>query len=549
MLVQIKDSNAAYYADLFNSMKEFCKSNNIPNAPDEIKDLPTYYQFLEKVRALGNYDLIRIPAEEEYFEIDANTREIKVPDAFSKEKNRGICVQGDNTAEVVFFRIARFFDEMDLAVCQTLSTDSEQQGECYIQWRNAAGEENISKAYAFDVSENDIIFGWILSDNITHTAGTLEFAVRFVLWNQSAPNIYTYSMSTLTASCVIKPALDFDMTGMVAEDLSDILISRPIYSGVVNSSFGAKPVILSEGNLLTVANLAGEKGTYDLVVKAYSPDRGTLSARWYQQPYINGQIETESGVLVTDETNIKVATPAEVGGTYTFTYTVDKAGSYYAVIGNTSNKLTRQLTSNACLIPYASEFRIQETMLERNYSDGAVGYRVTAVGANGADVEADAFNGVHYQWYLDDTPVGTDSDTWMPSATHDGLVSCVVTNKRNKDTVSHKTETVAVLRKVPVAPTNCVIEVEETSGSRTVYRCDVTTTDSRDLEYKWTDSALHGGSDATFTIDWEHKDYKDLDGVQLYCSVRQHIWAGDALNARQSDWKHAAGLYIDNPNK
>ena len=55
-----------------------------------------------------------LPLDEEPFEIDANKRTITVPIHF---KSSGVSVVGDEIAETVFFRIARFFDAMDLETC------------------------------------------------------------------------------------------------------------------------------------------------------------------------------------------------------------------------------------------------------------------------------------------------------------------------------------------------------------------------------------------------------------------------------------------------
>ena len=52
-----------------------------------------------------------LPLDEEHFEIDANSRAITVPASFRKN---GIAVKGDQVAEIVYFRIARYFDFMDL---------------------------------------------------------------------------------------------------------------------------------------------------------------------------------------------------------------------------------------------------------------------------------------------------------------------------------------------------------------------------------------------------------------------------------------------------
>jgi hypothetical protein len=54
----------------------------------------------------GGY-LLLMPADEEIFEIDANTRAISIP---SKVKKNGIGVYGDHNAEMIVLNIDRYFD-------------------------------------------------------------------------------------------------------------------------------------------------------------------------------------------------------------------------------------------------------------------------------------------------------------------------------------------------------------------------------------------------------------------------------------------------------
>jgi hypothetical protein len=54
----------------------------------------------------GGY-LLLMPADEEIFEIDANTRIISVPD---NVKKNGIGVYGDHNAEMIVLNIDRYFD-------------------------------------------------------------------------------------------------------------------------------------------------------------------------------------------------------------------------------------------------------------------------------------------------------------------------------------------------------------------------------------------------------------------------------------------------------
>jgi hypothetical protein len=52
-----------------------------------------------------------LPPNEGYFSINADTRDIEFPEAFKQ----GVSVQGDDIAEIIYFKIDRYFDAIDLA--------------------------------------------------------------------------------------------------------------------------------------------------------------------------------------------------------------------------------------------------------------------------------------------------------------------------------------------------------------------------------------------------------------------------------------------------
>jgi len=55
--------------------------------------------------------LVRLPLDEAVLAINADTRIITIPSSFARY---GVGVQGDNTAEILYFTIDRFFDNVDL---------------------------------------------------------------------------------------------------------------------------------------------------------------------------------------------------------------------------------------------------------------------------------------------------------------------------------------------------------------------------------------------------------------------------------------------------
>lgn len=434
-MVDGQEQLSPHFQSLFDLMVAECKAANIKNCPEKITDLPTYYRLLQEIRGVGEYALLRIPEEEQLFEINANTRKINIPDHFAKN---GLGVQGDHTAEVIFFRINRYFDEMDLALC------SGDKGACYIQWSTGDNaRQQATKAYAFDVTENHIIFGWVISNRATKKAGKLNFSVRFVQWEDD-PDVYTYSWSTLTATCNINPALNFSASSLELEDLSDIMQTRRVYSNIINTSAGALPIILA--NLVTEANYdeGADYATLSVRAQAHSAD-DTLEFTWYGP---EGQILT--GVEnIADE--VVEGSPVIM----TSTYKATQVGVYYVAISNIKVDTNgvehiRTTDSTGCIIPGASDFELKTEYTARLYNIADQALAVAVEGANGK---------VTYQWMYsaDDkgifTPVADATANTLSlgsDAILEGYYYCAVNNILNGDTINKETALHAEVRNLPV---------------------------------------------------------------------------------------------------
>jgi hypothetical protein len=75
-----------------------------------ITTLEEYFSWLQNLSIINRKYTV-LPLDEEHFEINANTRAINIPASFKKN---GVAVQGDDLAEVLYFKIDRYFDYMDL---------------------------------------------------------------------------------------------------------------------------------------------------------------------------------------------------------------------------------------------------------------------------------------------------------------------------------------------------------------------------------------------------------------------------------------------------
>lgn len=134
---------------------------------------------------------ILLPTDETIYEIDLNSRIIKAPKILSAER--------DHQAETVYFKVDRYFDNMDLT--KTV---------CLVQYvnKNAKTSEGLpSEGYVYAVpfydiehfkSEDKILFPWCIEGMATQAAGPVEFAINFYLLNDSGDK-YLYNLNTQIA--------------------------------------------------------------------------------------------------------------------------------------------------------------------------------------------------------------------------------------------------------------------------------------------------------------------------------------------------------------
>lgn len=138
-----------------------------------------------------------LPSNEEIYEIDLNTRTINAPEFLS--------VATDHYAETVYFKVDRFFDNMDLT--KTV---------CVIQYinenaKNDLGEPAGGFAYLvpfYDVEyfrasgEDKILIPWCINGPATAAAGPVTFSIRFFLMADDGLN-YLYNLNTQPATSQI----------------------------------------------------------------------------------------------------------------------------------------------------------------------------------------------------------------------------------------------------------------------------------------------------------------------------------------------------------
>ena len=279
---------------------------------NRITSLNEYFQHIEDLAslAIGNGRsgsdpyFLRLPLNEPFFEINANTRVIAVPATL-----RQIGVVGDKYAEVVFFKIDRYYDAIDLDTRQI-----------YIEWEDAAGNKGVSRDFLRDTQseKNKIIFGWVIGDELTKNVGTIRFAVRFVEWNYTAGENedqavsgteLAYSFSSLPAQITIVDSLHYDLfedseqakmintDGQAGTILFFLKNSDPDSADetTVNDK-AAAPVFLEGRNLVDKHDL--ENGSLRLQVEAVPKERsGTISYMFGRKAKLEGEGSGTTGIV------------------------------------------------------------------------------------------------------------------------------------------------------------------------------------------------------------------------------------------------------------
>lgn len=443
MITYINESNSSKYTVLFD------KAERALNLTDEITTLEEYFAHIKELSKLDKKYTI-LPLDEEVFEINANTRQITVPPTFKKH---GVGVQGDQVAEIVYFRVDRFFDAMDL-----------NETEIYIQWETAPDSKGVvskglSKEYVRDIESDpgNIIFGWPISSEITEHPGNVKFSVRFFKWidaNDHEAGL-SYSLGTLTSSVLINPALDFDFDMEYVANVNDMIVDRLTNSDVVGGDPVGAPVYTL--NLVSPKNLDKETGKLLLKVQAWSPDAGAITYYWTYQsldgkttrevveiPVFEPTQDTEPNsqkIYYVQDSELPLGyrsydwtgeeSEAELPELFEkfSTFEAESVGKFFAVATNTKGHKTEELHSEICEVPMPVVPVITSKLPERAIldDDDAPSEETIGVTATVSDL-----GDIHYEWYKNGNKLeGVIGAT--NSFNEEGIYEVVVVNSLNKE--------------------------------------------------------------------------------------------------------------------
>lgn len=443
---------------------------------DDITSLDEYFSYIVELNAINKRYTI-LPLDKEVFEIDANSRTITVPAVFAKN---GISVQGDEVSEIVYFRINKFYDAIDLSI-----------RDIYIEWKSAAKDENgkeiagVSVPYVIDVESDPgyIIFGWPLSSKITQAAGQVSFAVRFYTFDKETDTL-KYSFSTLTQTATIKPSLNFDLVNIIQDgsliDNADTLISdRFINSSVTAGSVKAEaPEFvqdLVEHLVLDIDEDGFRTKPVTRSVQAIAKDAGQLSYAWKKYDYYNN----EKLEIVFEITMAETKDQKRVEGKLYFTAdavgdrgyvlykgdvfdktsedyvplyerfstgTINSIGKYFAIATNRVRQSTATTDSKVCIVKPPVEPVITTNVADKAILNSLNTYTTVLKTVSVINDEGKAT----YQWFkqapgkstFEAIPgatdasyeiVGSATENATTGAEGDGLYKLVITNNLNRN--------------------------------------------------------------------------------------------------------------------
>ena len=185
-----------------------------------------YLDFLTKIdNGTPTYE-IRVPSDEPIYEVDLNTRIINAPKFLS--------VETDHDAELIYFSIDRYFENVDLLTCAGL-----------VLFKNAKNEEYAYLIPAYDVvtEPGKIIFGWNIQGAVTKYSGNVQFAFKFFKLNEKFDD----------ESNSFKSILEFDLNTLVAQ--SKILSGWASISKSDSNDLYVPEIIIDNDILESIADL------------------------------------------------------------------------------------------------------------------------------------------------------------------------------------------------------------------------------------------------------------------------------------------------------
>lgn len=154
---------------------------------------------LSDIQAKNPPSNVYLPYAHNIYDIDLNTRTIHGPSRLS--------IQRDHKAEILYFKVDRYFDYMDLA--NTI---------CIVEYITPGDVQRIPHIYIvpyYDtrkfLKEGKMLFPWAVGGAATEKDGILEYAIRFYKVDDSGDEkILAYNLNTLPTTSEVLRSIESD---------------------------------------------------------------------------------------------------------------------------------------------------------------------------------------------------------------------------------------------------------------------------------------------------------------------------------------------------
>lgn len=549
-----------------------------------IEDIDDYFKYIKTLAEIENTNSLDpiftiLPSDEDTFNINANSREINIPDSFKKY---GVGVKGDEIAEIIYFSIDRYFDAVDLA-----------DKEILIQWQyeakyNSDNDVFLSAAYkkSLTLQPGKIVFGWPITSEITAYAGNIKFSVRFYekgLYNVNGveKNILLYNFETLPATIKIQNSLSVELSDLTLEkaiDKNQMIYDRLRNSTVISNemlavpSFGTNQWVWNESAQMLQEHRDSQ--AYDTLIPfvakaSYAKDTNAgLTTHEIQYRWNNANNGTvESYYLEATEYNpydiyYKIAAdglsyvPEKVGNKEAFDnseiplyvkatkFTPNIAGTYSVIASNVGEKKSQEVTSYVWVIsgPEAPRFNTITSSARidhENNSDAHVTINYELSGNVGEEVSNDV-------WTFTPTtgePFILDNDATKNAylINNDDIVECVtsiegtvsrkITVEKNNATIDAESNAVQVLYEpgTPDAP-EVTVTYNEDGTTNLVATIAPIEKGSGEITYRWGEWDNQTKKPRTkFTADNTYK-IEDIKRGFFYCEAQNSYYGESVIN-------------------
>lgn len=161
-----------------------------------VTNMQEYYDLLYRIQDQNKPSLaVLIPSTETIYDVDLSTRTIKGPASLG--------VEADHRSEIIYFKLNRYYDHMDL-----INTT------CLIQYENAEGKSGLYVVPFYDadtfIDEDKLLIPWCISGRVAAAAGKVKYSIRFYSIDSSKSELI-YNLSTIETTTEIKQSLVVDI--------------------------------------------------------------------------------------------------------------------------------------------------------------------------------------------------------------------------------------------------------------------------------------------------------------------------------------------------